>query len=586
MQSILKEKKLLPEIQNWVYSVSQAFHKGSLVFNVFLLHCLKNDIPLPDLCDRKLYEHCILIGESSPPTINDDLKYVWQTYFKNFPRNPQLYRSHQAYNLAAGTYKTNFLNSLVTPFRGRQWKFIQAICKKCNVHRSWVYHIVRSINESTYQVELPQEVRDFVTSERAILGNPGFVDKNWLKLHKVEVLKYYYHILKISEHHFNIKKFTLAPVCRIRSHSMTIDTDTLFGIVKNVFEEDIEAKNKGEFREKQDEYWKKYFDFSKLLPKRKFTGTIRTDGVSASIHFRVPKKEQTDSNSNSNPIKELSKPTAPSRVIAIDPGRVNLIFGVERLPEGNLKTYKLTRKTYYNQSGMKKAKERSARWEKMIDQEEKIFRKISLKTTQISKWVQFVRNYLRVYSVLWKEKTRKKWGQQRFRVFCLRKRTLDTFFNTMKSRTGEKPVIAYGAAKFKSTGTGEVAAPTTSLYKKCSDLFTTIPVDEHRTTRICHDCDAPLLKVTKDKWILRGRVKNMLEWRAGELAKWNLGMMKLDREVRGLRWCGSTKCRTFKNRDLNAALNILRCFTSEERPENLSHKCPALGDYKSLRLTR
>jgi hypothetical protein len=43
------------------------------------------------------------------------------------------------------------------------------------------------------------------------------------------------------------------------------------------------------------------------------------------------------------------------------------------------------------------------------------------------------------------------------------------------------------------------------------------------------------------------------------------------REVRGLRWCCSTNCRTFKDRDLNAAINILRCFQSgAHRPHSLS----------------
>ena len=36
-----------------------------------------------------------------------------------------------------------------------------------------------------------------------------------------------------------------------------------------------------------------------------------------------------------------------SRVIAIDPGRVNIVYAEEKLPDGSFKTYKLTRGQYY-----------------------------------------------------------------------------------------------------------------------------------------------------------------------------------------------------------------------------------------------
>ena len=70
-------------------------------------------------------------------------------------------------------------------------------------------------------------------------------------------------------------------------------------------------------------------------------------------------------------------------------------------------------------------------------------------------------------------------------------------------------------------------------------------IDEYNTTKVCADCDCRLHKVIKKK---------------------PEGL----REVRGLRWCSSTNCRTFKDRDLNASLNILRCFLMKtQRPKSL-----------------
>jgi len=136
--------------------------------------------------------------------------------------------------------------------------------------------------------------------------------------------------------------------------------------------------------------------------------------------------------------------------------------------------------------------------------------------------------------------TAKKWGRERFRVYCLKRKTLDTFFQTMSGEV--KPVIAYGAAKFNPNNKNELSAPTTSVNRRCAKHFPTVFVDEYNTTKVCHCCNERLCPVMKDA-----------------------------REVRGLRWCCSTNCRTFLNRDMNAALNILRCFKSGTcRPQSLA----------------
>jgi transposase len=125
----------------------------------------------------------------------------------------------------------------------------------------------------------------------------------------------------------------------------------------------------------------------------------------------------------------------------------------------------------------------------------------------------------------------------------------------MRKRGEEKPVIAYGAAKFNPNSKSELSAPTTFLSKRCAKHYPTIYVDEYNTTKVCHGCDEKLCPILK---------------RTGEDEK---------REIRGLRWCSSTKCRTLVNRDLNAALNILRCFRSgTKRPNSLSRNSGEIKD--------
>ena len=581
LQSILIEKRLTEVILNHVHSVSQAVQKGSLVFNLYLLHCLQNDLPLSDKLDKtSFYQTCILMGECRGK-IPGELVYVFQTYFQNYPRIPRVDNDTGLYNLAAINYKTVFMNSLFMPFWGRQKRYIEAYCKKNGIHKDWINPIIAHIRGwgQGINTQLPEDLVDFVANEKEFLPDPQITDL-WLKGHMYEVLHYYYHILNYCDQFPDVRKFTLAPVHRIKSHFITIDTKVLYGLLKERF--DIEEVNEAEFRANSQEHWNNCFDLSKLADSREFTGTIQTDGVSASVHYCVPRTEEPVLKGRGRkkkvPIQEPSpQDRQAQRVIGIDPGKTNLIFGVEVLPNGKVKKYRLTNKTYYNQSGMNKATENSAKWEKEIEVEEKIFARVDLKTTRIDKWVEFLRNYLSVYSTLWKVKTEKKWAQQRFRVYCLKQRTLDNFFNTMNGPV--KPVIAYGAAKFSPNGNGQISAPTTSLFKKCSQKFKTYPVDEFLTTQICHDCDSHLHEVVKDQHPVQMKAKAMV----GPLAKWRV---QRDQKVRGLRWC-STSCRSFKNRDLNAALNILRCFTNEHRPQHLSRNFGGnLGKPKKLKLTR
>ena len=102
----------------------------------------------------------------------------------------------------------------------------------------------------------------------------------------------------------------------------------------------------------------------------------------------------------------------------------------------------------------------------------------------------------------------------------------------MSAGNKENPIIAYGAAKFPSTGRGELSAPTTSLFRACCRHFQhVVLVDEFRTSKTCSICGGDLASVK-----LRGVI------------------------VRGLHWCGSTKCRRLLNRDYNAAVNILHRY--------------------------
>jgi hypothetical protein len=111
--------------------------------------------------------------------------------------------------------------------------------------------------------------------------------------------------------------------------------------------------------------------------------------------------------------------------------------------------------------------------------------------------------------------------------------------------TREQPVrVAYGAAQVAPGGNGEVSVPTHRVYKECARRFDTTLVSEWRSTKIYWRNDAVLERVA---------LKRRLEGARGRRA---------DILVRGLLWYSSTTpcdCK-FVDRELNAAMNIRRCF--------------------------
>jgi len=532
----LVEKSLIKEIQRWVYTTSRVTNKGSLVFNRLLLYCLNNNIKLPDLSNQTLYYQCFNVGIGKARKEIKPVNKVWKKYFSDFPEIKRNTGDTQAYVYSSKQYMTNFKNSLIFTFKNRQKAYLIKWCSVNNITDKGAYHSIQcAINGWGCRTKVPEVAEDFIEEQRKMLKDPDGITFTWIGTNMERVVKYFYHILKFMEKYDNTRKFNLAPISSIKSHFLTIDTTVLYNLMKNVKLIDMK---KSDFMALRREQWESIFNINGLCKKGTFSDMVETDGVSACFHFKVPRVDKKIGN---RMIKKVGKAT---RVIAIDPGRSNLIFGVEKLDTDKIKTYKLTRSHYYTEAGMKTANRKAAHWEKEIEQEELIYRKISPKTTREDLWDEFLQNYYSVYDKLWEVKTKKKWSQERFRVYCLKRKVLDKFFLSMNGKV--KPVIAYGAAKFNPTNKNELSAPTTYLSKRCSKFYTTIMIDEYNTTKVCADCDCGLSKVAK-----------MVE---GKLC-----------EVRGLRWCCSTNCRTFKNRDLNAAINILRCFQSgAHRPHSLS----------------
>ena len=560
------------ELEQFVENVSRSVNKASLFLNRFLIDRLSNDQSLPDLTDQTLYNQCLNIGSGRCNKPIAGLREVWDASFSNFPPIEKLAGNMQALNYAATTFKTNFLNSLCFAFEVRQKYLLKAWIQDNGLDKGAFRPLECAINGWTCNSPVPVEAVDFVKEQRDFLGlaEEEKISEHWLKTHPQQVIRFYWETMKYLEGmqekykdkpHKLPKIFSLSPICSIKRHFVTIDSTVLFHLLRNC--ELIDKKLKwNDFKGIAIDHFHSLFNVDKLSSKKHtFEKMIETDGVSACVHFTCPKRICTDPEQGKSKKRkrrlgqqdeQKSRDYSGERVIAIDPGRVNIVYAEEKLENGSFKSYKLTRGEYYERCGMIRRNRKTAKWEKTIREEELTYSRHSPKTTDPEQFDAFLKDYISVYDKLWDLKLKKKWAQESFRVYRKKREVLDGFFQSMHKKGERKPVIAYGKGGFASHGRGEVSVPTEYVKDKCRQYFETVEVDEYRTSCVCPCCDALLCKVTKKIQVVDGTVEV--------------------REVRGLRRCSSTVCSqvSFKNRDSVGARNILRCLAERERPKSLT----------------
>ena len=103
------------ELDNLVVYVSKLKNRRSLVLNRLLLHCINNNVALPDLKDQFFYRQCMTVGLEGASTRKPflALQEVWSEVFETtFPKIQFEKGSGAAINYASKELKTGVLNSL------------------------------------------------------------------------------------------------------------------------------------------------------------------------------------------------------------------------------------------------------------------------------------------------------------------------------------------------------------------------------------------------------------------------------------------------------------------------------------------
>ena len=556
---------LMDNLERQVRSTSEITVRGSLLVNEVLLHCLRTELPLPPLT-QAFFNACFLQGlKKSSRKSKSDFTVVKDVHDNEFYDYPAIQRTRgdcQAITIAAARYGTNLKTSVLHAFLGRQKSFL----------RTWLrYHEVESEEVSAYRVqclingwekpprkckrkrrkdeedypeeEIPAEVLAFIKQEQTLLGNPndfGITDKTCVE----SLLRYLFHILEFYREHGVGRGFSIAPVCQVKRHFMTVDTTVLFELLKNVATEagpnlcpdwltalgnmSLPTFFQEQHQGLRNAAWNVTFHIDGLRRRRTFGHQIDTDGVAMTVHFHVTIRKRAR-----HQRRTQRQPDKYKRIVAIDPGRTNLVAALD---SSTSKVHTLTRGEYYKKARIVRLQQKIRTWELPLRGVVSALAETSIRTSSASLAYAYRQVLGRNYDRLWRLRFEKKRAREALACYAGKQHVLDSFFSSFTQRGEEKPIVAYGAASLKPGGKGEVNVPVKGVLKVCRKHYRTVLVNEYLTTKVHHAC--------------RHRLNPIASQKAGAPS----------RAIRGLCWCQT--CTKFVSRDGNAAHNILRVFKS------------------------
>jgi len=406
---------LLKELRNRMIETSRASHRVGLLVNIFIRECIQNtsnplDIKIPtELLENETFVYQLITGK-----FQKEIPEVVKLLDKYKVSNHTIKRYNGDRNsliTVAAQYITNFKTFLQVNFEGNQVKFLRLWCVKNDIDPKFIWQIRCKINGWKPKTDLSLDsidedqktiVDNLITYHRKLLDlvDTNKVGKLWIKSNYNRVI-IYYSVLSQYLVENNKKGILIAPLPKIKSSFLYIDSNVFYGILRNI-------KYVNEPKKYNQDMYYEVFNINKLLTasqKRnefKFTGTIQTDCVSINFHFRRPNIVTSTSK------LKLDRNDPNIRVIAQDPGRTTLFYGVEEIEPGEFKKFKLTRNEFHTISGAKKAVKNVNRW----NTEEKIaavlnqLSQTNSKHINLDEFLKYVQIIKDNEEILWNEYTK------------------------------------------------------------------------------------------------------------------------------------------------------------------------------------
>ena len=529
-------------IDKYVETVSQMVVRGSMVANEALLVHLRTG-SMPQL-GSTFFRHC-MVAESNDPIITG----VLREHFGDHPGIQRVAGDWVPLNYAANLLYTNFDNDLWMRFDARFASFVRDWVTRFDFEKdlcaSIICHVLgRSSNKITV---LPREVWDFIDEQKTELRrteDPFIAERTPSSV----LVRYLFKILLFRETFGLPGRFSIVPISKVKRHHVTIDTTTLHSMTVKVFnslgedaprwaQEVALLDMSSAIKEYRHVIWSQLVDYTGLS-RHEFCNSITTDGIQASFHFRRPKVTDSASPTCLSPEARFAVGCFAAardnmeRVIAIDPGRVNIIAAYDPVYD---QFYTFSRRSYYQP--IKKSLEKIKIWEAHLQGVFNELSMYSLRTSDRDMCIGYRRVYFQQYNRLWSARLHKKRSRESFRIFSVKRSCMDRFLMSFMKGGLPKPTVLYGGAPVSSHGAGELSVPVKAVLQRCRQFYTTVLVNEYLTTKCHSECGARMHPVKN-----RG-------------SRWS---------VRGVCYC--SVCKRFVDRDRDACKSILQAGMMERRP--------------------
>jgi hypothetical protein len=288
---------------------------------------------------------------------------------------------------------------------------------------------------------------------------------------------------------------------------------------------------------------------------------IRTDGISASVTLERTALEGPPTKRSRGVKLDDTGPQGPrpvlplqgQKLIAIDPGRREMIYGVTVEDPSN-KGLSVSTKSFRHHAGLTATSSLTTRLQKttMCSDGISVYEKITSLPSRknIYLWDDYVTALVPHLGLVLQVRRSRCLRRRALRSYMLRDKALDEVCKAITAGSNGTTLVAFGGANSCSTGFGHAPAPQGRLRHRLSKHHNArvCIIDEFRTSRYCHQCQSLLTHATAFDQTSNRTVQI--------------------HHVLSCSECRNSKgCKQFWHRDFNAAKNILACYIAEARGE-------------------
>lgn len=310
-----QKKKIIDSIKERVYSFSQRQVIASLALNYIIKERFDNvpldefkNVDIPNITDTTFIRQLYLgTDDSNIPNYEAVQVYVNHSDLLYRLNSFQRYSGDRnIYTSGATRYVTNIKNYFTTCFMKRVKKFVyceyieaclkknqidKKIGAKCILYYLMNWKLDKDENDVLERVQGINDLATYILHQKEILGDYQ-IDEKWLKKSNnlANMVRYFAYISKFMEDvnkDKDGKQYNIVPFSKFKNHYISIDSSTLYGILKQL---EMINCNYETYFEMRFDHWSSFIDIQKLQGKYDiFTGTIETDGIGLSVHFERPK---------------------------------------------------------------------------------------------------------------------------------------------------------------------------------------------------------------------------------------------------------------------------------------------------------